>query len=62
MTIQTIKYPSRGEWSELMKRAVADTRELHDTVANILAAVRNDGDKALRDFAERFDKVALNDL
>lgn len=62
MTIQTIKYPSRGEWSELMKRAVADTRELHDTVANILAAVRNDGDKALRDFAKRFDKVELNDL
>lgn len=62
MTIQTIKYPSRAEWPELMKRAVADTRELHDTVANILAAVRNDGDKALRDFAERFDKVALNDL
>lgn len=62
MTIQTIKYPSRAEWPELMKRAVADTRELHDTVANILAAVRNDGDKALCDFAERFDKVALNDL
>lgn len=62
MTIQTIKYPSRAEWPELMKRAVADTRELHDTVANILAAVRNNGDKALRDFAERFDKVALNDL
>ncbi|MDO4971617.1 MAG: histidinol dehydrogenase [Bacteroidales bacterium] len=60
--MQTIKYPSRAEWPELMKRAVADTRELHDTVANILAAVRNDGDKALRDFAERFDKVALNDL
>ncbi len=62
MTLNTIKYPARGEWAELMKRAVADTSELHKTVADILEAVRRDGDEALKVFAERFDKVVLSDL
>ncbi|MDO4511509.1 MAG: histidinol dehydrogenase, partial [Bacteroidales bacterium] len=62
MTLNTIKYPSREQWPELMKRAVADTRELHDTVADILANVRLNGDKALREYAERFDKVTLDSL
>lgn len=62
MTLNTIKYPARSEWDELMTRAVADTRELHDTVASILEAVKRDGDSALRIFAERFDKVTLTDL
>lgn len=62
MTLNTIKFPPRSQWASLMKRAVADTRELHDTVASIISTVREEGDKALKDYAARFDKAQLADL
>jgi histidinol dehydrogenase len=60
--VNTIKYPARSEWNALMKRAVNDTKELHDTVHGILDEVRANGDDALRQFALRFDKVTLHDI
>ncbi len=61
-TINTIEYPKRDLWPELMKRAVADTSELHDTVRQIINEVGTRGDDALRDFALRFDKAKLDQL
>ena len=55
-------YPSRSEWQPLMARAVAETRELHDTVAGIIDDVRSRGDEALREMAARFDGVQLSSL
>lgn len=49
-------------WQSLMTRAVAETRELHDTVAAIIADVRSRGDEALREMAARFDGVQLGSL
>ena len=60
--INTIEYPKRDLWPELMKRAVADTSELHDTVRQIINEVGTRGDDALRDFALRFDKAKLDQL
>ena len=60
--LETIKYPAKAQWAELMKRAVADTAELHDTVAGILANVKANGDQALKEYASRFDKVELASL
>ncbi len=62
MTVETIKYPAREQWPQLMQRAVAETRELHDTVAHIMANVKQHGDQALRDYAAKFDHVDLGDL
>lgn len=61
-TINTIEYPKRDLWPELMKRAVADTSEPHDTVRQIINEVGTRGDDALRDFALRFDKAKLDQL
>lgn len=61
-TISVYEYPERSEWQSLMTRAVAETRELHDTVAAIIADVRSRGDEALREMAARFDGVQLGSL
>lgn len=56
------KYPERRQWPELMARAVSDTASLRQTVDDILATVRRDGDAALRQYAGRFDGVTLDTL
>lgn len=61
-TISVYEYPGRDVWQSLMTRAVAETRELHDTVAAIIADVRSRGDVALREMAARFDGVQLGSL
>ena len=61
-TISVYENPERSEWQSLMTRAVAETRELHDTVAAIIADVRSRGDEALREMAARFDGVQLGSL
>ena len=62
MTVEITKYPDRSQWPTLMRRAVAETQELHDTVASIMAQVREQGDKALRELALKYDGVQLGDL
>lgn len=62
MTVEITKYPDRSQWPALMRRAVAETQELHDTVASIMAQVREQGDKALRELALKYDGVQLGDL
>ena len=60
--IELTEYPRRDEWQRLMTRAVSETKELHDTVAGILADVRRRGDTALREMCERFDGVRVGAL
>jgi histidinol dehydrogenase len=60
--MKVIKYPPREEWSELLKRPTLDTRILEQTVSEILADVRENGDAALRRYALRFDGVELDDF
>ena len=45
-----------------MTRAAESTAQLEQTVAEIIAQVRERGDEALREYASRFDGVELNDL
>ncbi|MEO5857845.1 MAG: histidinol dehydrogenase [Pyrinomonadaceae bacterium] len=60
--MKVIKYPTRENWPEIVKRPVMDTRELSGTVATILDEVRAKGDAALRGFSREFDGVDLDDL
>ena len=61
-TVKFISRPDRSTWPELMKRAVADTAALHDTVSDIINEVRAHGDEALRAFSLKFDKCSLTSL
>jgi histidinol dehydrogenase len=58
--MQVIKYPSRENWTEILKRPALDTRLLSDAVAAILQSVRFEGDAALRRFSRELDSVELD--
>ena len=55
--------PARGEWDALTARNIpADDPQVTAAVEQIVAGVRANGDKALRDYALRFDGAALTSL
>ena len=54
--------PSRSEWAEIIKRPVFDYENLASTVASILNDIRENGDKALLKYEEKFDKAQLDSL
>ena len=57
-----ITYPERSAWNELLKRPVMNTDTLRDTVLKILNRVRTEGDRAVMEYEEKFDKVTLQSL
>lgn len=59
--MQVIKYPSREKWSELLQRPQIDSSSLFETVQSVLDDVRKNGDKAVRTYTERFDKVSITE-
>lgn len=55
--------PSRGEWQSLTARNIpADDPQVTDSVAHIVSDVQSRGDKALREYAMRFDGAQLDSL
>ena len=60
--IQTIKYPARSTWAEILKRPVSDYAGKQAQVKGILDSIRIDGDKALSFYTQKFDGVLLNDF
>jgi histidinol dehydrogenase len=60
--MKTYKYPSKKVWSELTTRSEIKKEVLNQQVEEILKEVKNKGDKALYNFSEKFDGVALNSL
>lgn len=55
--MEVIKYPSREEWAELVKRPALDVTTLFDTVRTVLDEVRKEGDAAVIRYEEKFDKI-----
>jgi len=60
--MEILKYPSREQWTEILKRPVLDTESLFDVVRGIINKVKAEGDKALVEYASVFDKVELTSL
>lgn len=60
--MEIINYPDRSNWPELAKRPAMDVSTLFDTVNPVLAAVRTEGDEAVKRYEEKFDKVTLDTL
>ncbi len=56
------KYPSASEWADLLTRPTFDNATLFDTVRTVLNDVRENGDKAVKAYELKFDKVELNSL
>lgn len=55
-------YPSKGTWGDICKRPFAEDADIDDRVSAILNEVKVGGDQALKNLAELFDKVKLNDI
>lgn len=60
--MKIIKYPSREDWGDILKRPALNTENLFDTVRAIINTVRAEGDKAVLEFEATFDKVVLSSL
>ena len=60
--MKLIKYPSKEQWAELLKRPALNTESLFDTVRTIINKVRAEGDKAVLEYEAAFDKVTLSAL
>ncbi|VBB43763.1 bifunctional histidinal dehydrogenase and histidinol dehydrogenase [uncultured Paludibacter sp.] len=60
--METVKYPSKEQWMELVKRPVFDYSTLFEKVQNILDNVKSNGDSALIKYTKEFDKVEIDSL
>lgn len=60
--MKLIKYPVREQWDEILKRPALNTENLFDTVRGIIARVKAEGDKAVREYEAAFDKAVLTSL
>lgn len=54
--------PSEEEYAPLLERQMADDRVVEAAVQEIISTVRRDGDRALYDYAMRFDQSRLESL
>lgn len=57
--MQIIKYPEKKTWSSILTRPQFNNESLTETVKEVINSVRKEGDKAIRFFCSKFDKVSL---
>ncbi|MCD8258323.1 MAG: histidinol dehydrogenase [Bacteroides uniformis] len=57
-----ISNPDKSQWQEVLKRPVMNTENLFDTVRSVIDRVKEEGDRAVLDYEEKFDKVVLASL
>ena len=60
--MKKILYPHKSEWAELLRRPTQDVSTLFEKVGTILKDVKANGDKAVLEYAEKFDHVKLESL
>ena len=56
------RYPDKELWGEIVARPRLDLTKLNETVAGVLADVRQRGDEAVKAYEQKFDKVELESL
>ena len=57
-----IRYPERAEWNNVLKRSALHTEDIRPAVQEIIGKIRAEGDRALYEYEEKFDKVKLASL
>lgn len=60
--MKIIKYPSKNQWPDIVKRPHLDLSQLNATVKNVLDDVKAHGDEAVRHYEQQFDHVSLDSL
>lgn len=54
--------PKKQNWQEILQRPVADFREITETVQNIIDAIRNNGNAAIIQYNQLFDRYDNSDF
>ena len=60
--MKKILYPHKNDWADILKRPVLSMETLRGTVCDVLDKIKAEGDKAVIEYEERFDKVKLESL
>lgn len=57
-----IRYPDKSTWQKLLKRPVLSGQDMNAIVMPVIENVRQNGDRALYEYTEKFDHVSLSSL
>jgi histidinol dehydrogenase len=60
--MEIVNNPRRKEWAKLLQRPYYDNSAVLQSVQTIMNEVKQNGDKALRQFSKQFDGVAIKDI
>lgn len=60
--LEVSRYPQKDAWEDLMERPVMDLSEIEERVKPIMEKVKLEGDSAIKEFSEKFDKVSLENF
>ncbi len=60
--MEIIKNPKTAQWDQILKRPTQSLEALNNTVDEVFAQVRENGDEALKSYTKAFDGVDLVDL
>ncbi|MGB0479907.1 MAG: histidinol dehydrogenase [Flavobacteriaceae bacterium] len=60
--MEIIKNPNPAQWDQILKRPTQSLEALNNTVDEVFAQVRENGDEALKSYTKAFDGVNVADL
>jgi histidinol dehydrogenase len=60
--METIKYPNKEIWKDILKRPAIDTTSLEATVQSVLTDIKSNGQSAVNKYTLQFDKVTISNV
>ncbi len=60
--MQIIRYPDKSTWQDILKRPALSGQDMNTIVMPVIENVRQNGDRALYEYTEKFDHVVLSSL
>lgn len=60
--MQIISFPDKSAWKSILARPTQEMAEIEKAVLPILENVKSNGDKALKEYALKFDKLNIDDF
>ncbi|WP_299554655.1 histidinol dehydrogenase [Seonamhaeicola sp.] len=57
--MQIIENPNKEIWSDILRRPTQTVDDIEGIVSEVFAEIRQNGDQAIQQYTERFDKVTL---
>ena len=60
--MEKIYYPNKAEWENILSRPTIDVTTLYNIVKEVSEKIEREGDLAVKEYEEKFDKVKLDSL